>query len=417
MESPEGQHMTLPTGRSFLSYRRSRLHEARPLIEAQHDVGIPTWHDLTDLDQGHTDALLREALAAESTANAVCWLTPDVEESDVITKTELPAILKRIDQNDGFFMVPVAAGGLDYADVTRVVGTYLGLHDLSQWNVRKVVSDPISAHDAAGIARQVLKHRLQEIAKRLAEGQPLRLVLNTRKKPAFDPEVALLLDWTHRFDGRLANPPEAWKEYLLPALETVAQTCERHASGRRIIAEGLCALPAAVALGSAFLATRRLSLAWRQISPRRAPDIWSLHERLEPSGFTARVANGSVSADDLALLVSVASNVEPAFAASKPQLPAFRGMVVVTKPGNYPHDIETPGQAVDIVRVIAEGLRQARDTLQPRGTLHLFLAVPAGLAVMIGQTLNTFGPIQTYEHIGTDAVGVYQPAAVLAPSA
>jgi len=91
--------------------------------------------------------------------------------------------------------------------------------------------------------------------------------------------------------------------------------------------------------------------------------------------------------------------------------------VVVTKPGNYPHDIEAPGQVVDIVRVIAEGLRKARDDFQPRGTLHLFLAVPAGLAVMIGQTLNTYGPFQTYEHVGTDAVGVYQPTVLVKPSA
>lgn len=46
--------MTDPTGRSFLSYRRTRLNEARLLIEAQHDVGIPTWQDLTDLAAGHT---------------------------------------------------------------------------------------------------------------------------------------------------------------------------------------------------------------------------------------------------------------------------------------------------------------------------------------------------------------------------
>jgi hypothetical protein len=408
--------MTDPTGRSFLSYRRTRLNEALLLIEAQHDVGIPTWQDLSDLNEGHTDELLRQVLAADTTANAVCWLTPDIEASDVITRTELPAILKRIDQNDGFFMVPVVAGGLGYQDVTRVVGTYLGLHDLGQWNIRKAASDPISADDAAGVASQVLKRRVQEISKHLAAGEPLRLVLNSRKKPAFEPGVALSLDWTHRFDGRLANPPEAWREHLLPALETVAKNCEQHASGRRIIAEGLCALPAAVALGSAFLATRRLSLAWRQISPKRAPEMWSLDEQVESSGFTAHVRSGDVSADDLALLVSVASNVEPAFAASRPRLPAFRGMLVVTKPGSYPHDIETPGKAVDIVRTIAEGLREARDALQPRGTVHLFLAVPAGLAVMIGQTLNTFGPIQTYEHVGTDAVGVYQPAALLAPS-
>jgi hypothetical protein len=64
-----------------------------------------------------------------------------------------------------------------------------------------------------------------------------------------------------------------------------------------------------------------------------------------------------------------------------------------------------------------EALRAARDGFQPRGTLHLFLAVPAGLAMMIGQMLNTFGLVQTYEHIGTDAVGSYQPAAGLQPSA
>jgi hypothetical protein len=408
--------MTDPTGRSFLSYRRTRLNEAKLLIEAQHDVGIPTWHDLSELDEGHADSLLRGTLAAETTANAVCWLTPDVEQSDVITRTELPGILKRVDQSDGFFMVPVAAGGLDYGEISRVVGTYLGTHDIGQWNVRKVAADPISALEAANIARRILKRRVEEISRRLRETEPLRLVLNTRKAPALESGVAFSLDWTHRLDGRVASSPDVWKEHLLPALEAVAQSCERYAPGRRIVAEGLCVLPAAVALGSTFLATRRLPLAWRQVSPKRPPELWSIAEPAEPSGFSAQVRSGNVRANDLALLVSVASNVEPAFSASLPQLPAFRGMVVVTKPGNYPHDIGRPGQAVDIVRVIGEGLRQARDTLQPRGTIHLFLAVPAGLAVMIGQTLNTFGRIQTYDHVGTDAVGLYQAAVALEPS-
>jgi len=407
--------VTDATGRSFISYRRTRLNEARLLVEALHDIGVPTWQDLSDLAEGHTDELLREVLAAETTANAVCWLTPDVEKSDVIIRTELPSIMKRIDRNDGFFMVPVAAGGLQYDEVTRVVGTYLGLHDLGQWNVRKVASDPISFGDAADVARQVLKRRIQEISKQQPSGQPLRMVFNTRKKPAFEPGVALSLDWTHRFEGRLAKP-QAWDDFFLPALETVAQIFEQYASGRSIVAEGLSALPASVALGTAFLTTRRIPLAWRQNSPSRPPELWSLTEKREPSGFTARLCDGNVSADDLALLVSVASNVEPAFAASRRQLPAFRGLVVVTKPGNYPHDIERPGEAVDIIRVISEGLRQARDSFQPRGKMHLFLAVPAGLAMMLGQTLNTFGPIQTYEHVGNDAVGMYQPAALLQTS-
>jgi hypothetical protein len=409
--------MTDVTGRSFLSYRRTRIEEARLLIEAQHDVGIPTWQDLSELEEGHTEALLLEAIADEATANAICWLTPDVETSAVITRTELPAIMRRIERQDGFFMIPVAAGGVDYKEVTRIAGTYLGLHDLGQWNVRRVSSDPISAADAGAVARRVLERRIRAITEKLAPGAPLRVVLNTRKKPALEPGVALSVDWTHRFAARTIRSPVLWQECLLPALETIAQVCEEQAAGRPLLAEGLCALPAAAALGATFLATRRLPLAWRQISPNRPPELWSLDCAPEPSGFEANIVPNNPAGDDLAVLVSVASNVEPAFAASRPKLHQLRGFVIVKRPGNYPHDLKTAGHARDVVRVVVEGLRHARDVLQPRGTVHLFMAVPAGLAVMIGQMLNTFGPVQTHEHMPTDAVGVYEPAALLKPSA
>jgi len=409
--------MTDSTGRSFLSYRRTRLEEARLLIEAQHDIGIPTWQDLSELEEGHTEALLLEALGAESTANALCWLTPEVEASAAITKTELPAIMRRIDRKDGFFMIPVAAGGLDYKDVTRIAGTYLGLHDLGQWNVRRVTSDPISATDAGVVARRVLERRIRAIAEALTPDAPLRLVLNTRKKPALERGVALSIDGTHRFDGRTIKSHGLWRECLLPALETIAQVWEEHARGRRIIGEGLCGLPAAIALGTTFLATRRLPVSWRQVSPNGPPELWSLECAAEPSGFEANIVHNNPSGEDLVLLVSVASNVEPAFAAIRPKLHELRGFVVVRKAGNHPHDLKTPGEARDVVRVVVEGLRRACDVLQPRGTLHLFLSVPAGLAVMIGQMLNTLGPVQTYEHLPTDGVGVYKPVAMLMPSA
>jgi hypothetical protein len=129
------------------------------------------------------------------------------------------------------------------------------------------------------------------------------------------------------------------------------------------------------------------------------------------------VGDSDPNAEDLALLVSVASSVEPAFAASRPGLPKLRSIIMVQKPGPYPQDIATPGQARDLVRVIVEALRFARDQYQPRGCLHLFLAVPAGLAMMIGQMLNTFGDVQTYERVANDAVGRYLAAVRLRPSA
>jgi hypothetical protein len=39
------------------------------------------------------------------------------------------------------------------------------------------------------------------------------------------------------------------------------------------------------------------------------------------------------------------------------------------------------------------------------GTVHLFMAAPAGRAMLVGQLLNTFGAVQTYEHVTVDGSG------------
>ena len=106
--------MTDPTGRSFLSYRRSRLSEAQTLIAYQHDIGIPTWQDIENLDEEPTEDAIRSVLSDSNTANAVMWLTPDVAESSMIRRVEAPLILNRHNRGDEFFVVPVAAGGLSY---------------------------------------------------------------------------------------------------------------------------------------------------------------------------------------------------------------------------------------------------------------------------------------------------------------
>jgi hypothetical protein len=408
--------MTDPTGLSFLSYRRTRPDDARTLIALQHDLGIPTWQDLTDLGQGHTDAQLREVLTDPKIANAVAYLTPDVKDSPTITRTELPGILKRTEADDGFFLLPVAAGGLKYDKIAETVGTYSGTHDVGQWNVTKIDSDPLSTADGITIAMRVLKHRLLMIHAAHPPGAPLKLALHTRAAPAFVPGTALSLDWTHRFAGRQASDAD-WQTYLLPALAAVGAALPRFVPGRPLLWGGLCALPAAVALGATFLATRGIQAAWQQPSPQRQSQDWSLAAARAPSGCQIDLRPADTAADDIAVLVSVTSNVEPAFAASRPDLSKFRAILQIKASASYPHDLENPNQARDVAALVVEGLRLARDNFQARGALHLFLAVPVGLAFLIGQSLNTAGPVQTYEHLPSDAVGRYHPAVLLHPGA
>lgn len=408
-------NQTNPGGRSFLSYRRTRKNEAKLIILAQHDLGIPTWQDINDLAEDHMEEELRYVLSDPSTANAIIWITPDVATSAVIRKIEVPGILARRQQDDLFFAIPISAGGLDYKAAAEAVDQQISIQDLEYWNLRKVVGDPIDAPEAFEIGKRVLQRRIDALHRSLPKGVPIRLALNTRTAPPFQPNVGLCLDWTGRFNGREATS-ESWDHHLLPALKTIVATLHAQASGRAIEASGLLAIAAATALGSAFLAPTGLQISWQQITVGGSSQTWSLANPREPSGFTTKTIGADVTARDLAVLVSVAVDVELAFAASKKDLSRFRAITKVTREGELPHDIATPGQAVDTAHIVIESIRRARDKYPPIETIHLFMAVPVGLAMMIGQLLNTLGPVQTYEHIPIDATGCYRKAALLIPS-
>lgn len=409
--------MTDATGRSFLSYRRTRSYEAALLIAAQHDHGIPTWQDQKDLSETPTGDELRRTLNDPSTANALLWITPEVATSDVIRKIEVPGILKRVRKSDGFFLIPVCAGGIDYKGAAEAVDQHLSIDNLQDWNLPKVTGNPISEAEAGLVARRVLGRRIEAIEHQLEPGLPLKITLHTRTRPAFQPGTALALDWCDRFSGREAKPG-SWQDHLVPALGEVASIIRNVSGDRAVVASGLAAIPAATALGAAFLAQARQRIAWSQYTLGRPEQLWTLDAEREKAGFVAKTTERAVSARDLAVLVSVAEDVEHAFAQTpKTDLPEFRAITRIAHEEMRRFDISSPGQATDIAMTVIEAVRKARDDYRPLGVIHLFMAVPLGVAMLIGQLLNTFGPVQTYEHIPTDGVGVYRPAALLHPSA
>ena len=408
--------MTNPSGRSFLSYRRTRLEEARLLIQRQHDLGIPTWQDIRDLDEEPTEDALRRVLADPDTANAVLWLTPEVQCSNMIRRVEAPLILRRHSDDDGFFVVPVAAGGLDYDGAAAVVAGEIGMQDLREWNIRRIrsdVTDVAFEQEVNVIASRILSRRLSAIHRNLPQEDRLNLVLNTRQAYVPGQLPSLLMDWTGQFEGRVASA-EVWRLYLMPALEEVSARVQTNAPGRSILASGLLSIPAATALGYNFMATKGVSISWEQVIPSGGRQEWSLADPPEESGFQVSAYSGDVAGEDLAVLVSVNADVETAVADSRRCLPSFRAYVHV-KPANelYSAKLETSGQAVDVAHRAILEVRRARQTYSIRGQVHLFMAVPVGLAMLVGQLLNTLGQVQTYEHIPQGATGHYVPAALL----
>ena len=113
-------------------------------------------------------------------------------------------------------------------------------------------------------------------------------------------------------------------------------------------------------------------------------------------------------------MVSVNSDVRSAVAASSTTIDPFRAYVNIKRTDSAQSAVlQTPGQALDVAENTVAAVRNARHEYGITGRVHLFTAIPAGLSMLIGQMLNTLGPVQTYEHIQSDATGCYKPAALL----
>ncbi len=404
---------TNPRGRCFISYRRTRLDKVRRVIYALRDHGVPTWQDETDLAEEPFETSIRTLLNAPDLASGLLWITPDVEDSDMIRGVEIPGLVARADRGDGFNLHPVLAGGLGYRKGAAVTRTERTLADFGIINLPRVQTDPVTDDDAAIVARRVLERRIASVHAITPPGEPLIVDVYTRAPAAHSPDATLTVNLLHHFAGRHTKPG-SWPR-ILAALEAIVQTVAARAHGRPVHLRGLVGLPTATALGAAFMATRPLDAAWLQRTKGRPDAAYGLAVPRQPSGFTVTTRDRHAGAHDLAVLVSVNEDVIPAFQASA-ALPDFRGLVEARPPTPGSHLFADPGEAADLAHDIIDKVRAARTHYGRLGDIHLFIAGPAGLAFILGQLLNTLGPVHTYEHISPDTVGYYSPAVTLTPS-
>lgn len=409
---------TDPTGRSFLSYRHERMGEARLLIAGQRELGIPTWQDVDDLDEEPLEDTLEDVLRRPQVANAVLYLTPDVASSTFIPRIEAPAIVTRWREDERFFVVPVAAGGLTAEQAAKLVGHHLGAEHLTTWKFHVTNEEQLSPEGALRIAGRVLERRLATVHAALPDGEPMRLHLVNRGDISYESGRALTIDWTRRFRGRFAREG-AWSD-LLPRLLRIRKALAKCAPGREIEFSGSCSNSTALALGRTWLARGPFRCRWLQLAQDRPPQVWRLGETREPVALQVNRRAGDPAAEDLAVLLSVAEDVEIAFGRSKPHLPAFRAILKISPPrspeGRFqPLSIDTPAQAADLVAQTVEAIREARREVTAVRSLHLFAAIPVGVAFLLGQSLNTLGPVQAYEVTEPHSVGVYRPELLLRP--
>jgi len=290
---PEVQTET--TGRVYVSYAPASIAETLLIASAMRDRGIPLCEEALDPNLRLTDDAITDVLRSPGTASGLLSLTRAAVDSRSVTNIELPMMLERIRHSSGFYVAAAALSNFDLGDTGACLRS-------NRVPVLIVPEERPSATEVAKIARLVLEKRIAAIHESLEPSEPLSLELYTRVRPAFKPGSALVLDWTERFQ-RYATP-EAWEQYLLPALRDVVQALERHAPGRAIQADGRPSLPAAIGLGCGFIQPKNIRVRWVQHTNGRRDQYWGIDVARKDCGLTLETSAHQPDGADLAVLVS-----------------------------------------------------------------------------------------------------------------
>jgi hypothetical protein len=127
---------------------------------------------------------------------------------------------------------------------------------------------------------------------------------------------------------------------------------------------------------------------------------------LEDKSRSLRLAashkEGPPGAKDLAVLVAISTEARAVanhFAASRANLPTFRAILSMGAPSGDRISLRSGGEAAGLAQTVVAEIRKKISEFRGLQTVHLFLSAPAGLALLIGQLLNTFPWVQLYEHV------------------
>jgi len=408
--------MTNPKGRIFISYRRleHRTHEAVRLRNALRDRGVPTWRDLDNLDSKPTEDELISVLSDYDTSGAVLLIAQEVEDSTMIRNVEAPRIFKRHHGQDGFIIKPVLIG-VSYGAANDVLNAPAGFQNLGNWNLHKLDSDALTCDDARRVANDILRARLKQISEKYP-GNPLELTISTRSvaDPVFS---ALQFDFGSYFEGRVAHSNAYDK--IETALKDAAQAVAETHGGAEIICDGYAALPMGVLFGSIFSPLRRFKINWAQGLAGHEKQNWSLSVDRSDISLVNRVAMGNTGSEDIVLAMGISANIEHAVTEFinttniDPRAFIFSHLPVGSvKQGQA----LTPEDGLSIVLQAVDKVRKLKDDLMlKRVNLHLFMACPLAMAVLIGQKLNTISKCSVYEHMPSSEIS-YQHAHTFCPS-
>jgi SMODS-associated and fused to various effectors sensor domain/TIR domain len=400
----------------FLSYARKDAEAVKDLQLRLKVRGVRCWRDVDDMPVGsHTESEITQAIEHDSDAIAL-FLTPNFLKSEFIWRVEAPAALRRHVHDPQFHLVPILLG-VTFAEVRQFCRDR-NIMDITSFNGLLLTED-----GAAGISREEQNKKRNEAARRIlhsAFAVRLRrvnadrsyapsLFLRTFVFESPTDSLDLALDWVQMVHEKEQTATlQEWDELLWPALLDVKHTISEKVLSHRmhLFVKGL--LPIAIALGFVLRESTRMTLLLEG-----QKETWSTETHPSEKEPLRNEWIDDDQGDPRVAVIEVAASrsTKQGVAATLPGIglkPKFHIRLTTAE-----FSRESVSDAAHARAIAQQVGRVCQELCDERGVrhLHLFVAIPVELAVLIGHQLNALCPITLYEFKNDE--GVYTPIGIL----
>lgn len=392
--------------RVFLSHSSKNLSEVIRFDCHLRRHGVPLWRDRVDMAKGAATAE-EICRAGDEALGFAFYLTKDAAESEWVRITELGYAIRNASLDSSFGIVPVFREDRNVvADmiVTAAKGEE-PIYDLRKHNghVMRVVDALELDNELAAAADAVLRSSLRTLRKHAAAGSRLRIAAVTRHTtPWNSTPTDLAIDWSHLYPPTGGRLPDngIGATLLLPPLQRLIAAIAQEWREPRVQVIPHCHPSLALATGFALRRGSGFDLevldhasGARQIGPAR-PDapitgLWA-ESLSEPHATSC----------DIALAIGVSREiVADAANTLTDQGIDIGALLSLTPPGGPSNAALSMDDRNSFHRLAVAALQRVIDLQSRRGVgvIHLFLAVPGTLAVLLGQQLTNVGTVQVYD--------------------
>ena len=186
-----------------------------------------------------------------------------------------------------------------------------------------------------------------------------------------------------------------WRTVVAPALERAA-TDLLAGDSRRVLVRGAMRLPVWFAAGAALRHVHGFS-----VTAVQQGDYWSSDDAAGSDGLVVTEVAPLDFGAGLALAIGIAADptAEVTGFITAQRLPVGRLAVITPQHGPGQQAVSDGATAASMgVAILSEARRLLTQTDADR--IHLFLAAPAGLALLVGHRWNALRPTVVYEHLG-----------------